>query len=581
MCGIAGIYLKDPAVVKAHAGLERMVDELLLGCEKRGKQATGFVAVTGDNKATIDKADVTASEFILNRERLPQDSRIILLHTRFATKGSTDDHRNNHPVIHGTCFTVHNGSVNNDDDLFEKHGFNRIAEVDSEIIPALMGKANFDPKAVDDLFYEVEGPVASATIDPINHPGKVMLVKTTGSPLHLIETDKFLIWASEGQTIRDAWGKVLGTPPAWKRVKFVGERKMIEVTAEGTKVYDMKKPPVKHAQSWTVVPRKDEKKDEQKDTDSGKDNTGWNSLVTAAEVRAAVVAARKRGDALAVTRVLTGVTGTRWEYCNICMDMVRPQDMVQTLQRGRMCIDCSAWWNRLYEMKATVSGVADEEEDDDTVDEFGVPVFVKTLNYIQAHRINELNRWSEDEDHVHMSVMDTIAEATGIQSEALNFMLFRMDVKTVKDNPKFSDLMTLLWDMYDKLYDGHWRKHDANYSADYKRILGRQVYAMPPADEGDRQKHPLIVNKAQHTRAGKCLFCARTKTKRILPPASEVDFGYCNRHWNTCSYRGCNNKANHTRREGIRVCHSHARGNSGCHSDTTLTKKGYKMEAVK
>ena len=52
----------------------------------------------------------------LSLGELPRDARTVILHTRFATQGSTSDNRNNHPVIspEGNIALVHNGVISND-----------------------------------------------------------------------------------------------------------------------------------------------------------------------------------------------------------------------------------------------------------------------------------------------------------------------------------------------------------------------------------------------------------------------------------------------------------------------------------
>src|SRR4051812_27560057 len=120
MCGIAGVHLKNPNFVKSHEGLEAFINALYLGIESRGRRATGIVAVEAGGKVgTFEKADITASDFIEIRDPLPENVRTILCHTRFDTKGDPKDNKNNHPVLYGSTFAIHNGAIFNDDKLFE------------------------------------------------------------------------------------------------------------------------------------------------------------------------------------------------------------------------------------------------------------------------------------------------------------------------------------------------------------------------------------------------------------------------------------------------------------------------------
>ncbi len=68
----------------------------------------------------------------------------MLLHTRATTKGSEKNNENNHPVIGFGWVVVHNGSVTNDDDLWdyyhEKQQVERFAEVDTSAVPLVLSR---------------------------------------------------------------------------------------------------------------------------------------------------------------------------------------------------------------------------------------------------------------------------------------------------------------------------------------------------------------------------------------------------------------------------------------------------------
>jgi glucosamine 6-phosphate synthetase-like amidotransferase/phosphosugar isomerase protein len=85
MCGIAGVHVKS-----AHLGrfpLDRFVDELFLGIEHRGRDASGYVAVNDEGEVMMQKAPVKASLFTRKRKTIPNSARTVLLHTRLATQG--------------------------------------------------------------------------------------------------------------------------------------------------------------------------------------------------------------------------------------------------------------------------------------------------------------------------------------------------------------------------------------------------------------------------------------------------------------------------------------------------------------
>lgn len=219
MCGIAGIHFKRPGALSP-AQTERFVNCLLLGIEHRGTDATGIVSVApGGKKIVLSKEALAAEDFIKIRPSLGDDPlRSILLHTRFATQGHQSRNVNNHPVLHGTTFVTHNGHIGNDADLFKANEIERLGEVDSEVIAALINKVGFDNVCL--ALQELQGGFAIAAIDA-QTPDKLVLAKGNSSPLVIFENKDFIVWASLREAIEEAWGATLGTPPRkWKFQEF-------------------------------------------------------------------------------------------------------------------------------------------------------------------------------------------------------------------------------------------------------------------------------------------------------------------------------------------------------------------------
>lgn len=208
MCGIAGIYIRNTEaakdVFKTPEMLEYFVNGLLLGIEPRGRDATGVVSVEkGGTEAKLCKSDLDATKFIEWREALVPEPRIVLCHTRFSTKGSPMNLNNNHPVQYESVFVTHNGHISNDDELFEEHKIKRIAQVDTEIIPALihlkgLGKTH-------EVLEELIGNYAIAAIQPKEHPDSVVLAKGPSSPFEYVDLGSMFIWASTRDAISKAW----------------------------------------------------------------------------------------------------------------------------------------------------------------------------------------------------------------------------------------------------------------------------------------------------------------------------------------------------------------------------------------
>lgn len=244
MCGIAGIYVKQPGVYERNK-LELLSDWLMLEIEHRGRDATGIFSIgDGETEGHLEKKDVEATKFVFERKGLVENPRIILMHTRFATQGEPTNPDNNHPVTYGDqsgrrLYVTHNGHISNDDKLFKTEELQRFAEVDSEIIPAMIWKYGFDK--VHLALQELEGGFAIACVDPSVLPDTVMLAKGSSSPLKYVETDKLLVWASEDSAIRAAWKSTFGGMcPNIRKWSELQAGDILMVTPDGTEKLEFK-----------------------------------------------------------------------------------------------------------------------------------------------------------------------------------------------------------------------------------------------------------------------------------------------------------------------------------------------------
>lgn len=238
MCGIAGIYLKNPEVdYLSTKEKESLVDWLYCGIEHRGTHATGIAVQDKNGETVLEKSDMPASKFIFWRRDLMPDARTILMHTRLHTKGKPENLLNNHPVQYDNIMMVHNGHISNDDELFKTEELERFAEVDSEIISALLHKYSMtEPK---EALEKMSGGFAIAAIDQ-NNPGKLLLAKGQSSPLVYLETRGMWIWASEEKAIRDALKYVLNWEPTTFEPKIMQFGEYILIDGEESEKHDFK-----------------------------------------------------------------------------------------------------------------------------------------------------------------------------------------------------------------------------------------------------------------------------------------------------------------------------------------------------
>jgi len=262
MCGIAGFYVRNQEGIN----LEKLTDELLLGIEHRGQDATGILAVSeGGETVTLQKDDIPATYFVQTRDWLPDNLKMLLGHTRLATQGLPKFNENNHPVQFKTCFATHNGMIYNDNEILSVYGpeGKRPAEVDSIAIPVLVAECGF-ANALDNI-EKLEGSWAIAVADPINNPDELLLARGHSSPLVFLNHPKILIWASTRQAIVDAWEKAVGTPPDITKFDYLDEGKALVVSIAG----EVKEQKFMDARGWGYNKRTWNISDEELDNMTG------------------------------------------------------------------------------------------------------------------------------------------------------------------------------------------------------------------------------------------------------------------------------------------------------------------------
>ena len=138
MCSIIGYYGDNSAAPILVKGLKRM--------EYRGYDSVG-VATKFDNKIEVKKGIGKVSEVnkTFQLDKLP--GKIGIGHTRWATHGKvTDSNAHPHPSNSGKIAIVHNGIIENFQELkenLEKDGYTFKSETDSEVIANLI-QQNFE-----------------------------------------------------------------------------------------------------------------------------------------------------------------------------------------------------------------------------------------------------------------------------------------------------------------------------------------------------------------------------------------------------------------------------------------------------
>jgi glucosamine--fructose-6-phosphate aminotransferase (isomerizing) len=220
MCGIAGYSLSHGSSVERTLAAQA----LLAGIAERGADATGYAFRGVGANVTVVKQRTGASE-LLDSVRVPGGTHEVLVHVRDYTKGHPTIEANNHPIRHGSVVGVHNGIIDNDEELFARHGWKRAhaaMTVDSEAIFALAEECRSDARALEELY----GAMAAAWMDE-RREDVVYLARGVGRPLWLGSRSREVFFAST----RDALEVVERTLRMTLRKQEVSEGRLVRLEA--------------------------------------------------------------------------------------------------------------------------------------------------------------------------------------------------------------------------------------------------------------------------------------------------------------------------------------------------------------
>jgi glutamine phosphoribosylpyrophosphate amidotransferase len=192
MCGIAGYSLAP------NSRLDRTLaaQALLAAIAERGTDAVGYAYAEPARSGAplvVVKQQTPASK-LLERVAVPNEANELLVHVRDFTKGHPSAAANNHPIRHGSVVGVHNGRIENDDELLAEHPCARAEPsmtVDSEAVFALAAHSDNDAKA----FEALHGSMAAAWLDE-RHLGVLYLARGVGRPLWIGEWQNGIVFAS-------------------------------------------------------------------------------------------------------------------------------------------------------------------------------------------------------------------------------------------------------------------------------------------------------------------------------------------------------------------------------------------------
>jgi glutamine---fructose-6-phosphate transaminase (isomerizing) len=189
LCGIAGYSLGPDSAVERTVAARA----LLAGIAERGADAAGYGYRTVEGRVAVHKQRSGATA-LLERIRVPEEASQLLAHVRDHTKGHPSLAANNHPIRHGAVVGVHNGVIDNDDELFARYRIDRAEPgmtVDSEIIFALAERSRGRTASALEQLY---GTMATAWLDE-GRP-ELIVARGLGRPLWLGSGKHELFFAS-------------------------------------------------------------------------------------------------------------------------------------------------------------------------------------------------------------------------------------------------------------------------------------------------------------------------------------------------------------------------------------------------
>jgi glucosamine 6-phosphate synthetase-like amidotransferase/phosphosugar isomerase protein len=224
MCGIAGYvgYAREGQWGQTHSILR----ELFLASEHRGRDATGFAALTepldrpSRQSPVLSKEAVPASHFVgTNDEWLRLARRrcsAVIQHVRAATHGAAGSPRNAHPFRSGSgLYLVHNGVVSNDLELLDSFSLRRESDTDSEVLLGVVAQAKTPAEGLATCLREVRGSMAVAVLD--SRTSVVYLANNGGRPLWVcrLRNERRTFFASTAGILLTALERVLGRGRDW------------------------------------------------------------------------------------------------------------------------------------------------------------------------------------------------------------------------------------------------------------------------------------------------------------------------------------------------------------------------------
>jgi len=224
MCGIVGIASDNNCIPALLSGLQAL--------EYRGYDSSG-IASSINNHLTYQKSIGKISNLIdkLNNKKLQGNTAIA--HTRWATHGKPIL-VNAHPFVKENCALVHNGIIENHEELINIHSLNRKniqSETDTEVIAEIYNKLLHEYKnpieALINMMSKIEGTFAFAFL--VKGTQSIYAARK-GSPLVIGLSEKCNALSSD----------ILGLPDEVREIIFLEENDIVEINNFSFSIFNHK-----------------------------------------------------------------------------------------------------------------------------------------------------------------------------------------------------------------------------------------------------------------------------------------------------------------------------------------------------
>jgi len=224
MCGIVGIASDSNCIPALLSGLQAL--------EYRGYDSSG-IASSINNRLVHQKSVGKISHLVdkLNSEEIQGNTAIA--HTRWATHGKPSL-VNTHPFVKENCAMVHNGIIENHEELINIHALNKKniqsatdTEVIAEAYNKLLDGINTPIEALINMISKIEGTFAFAFL--VKGTNSIYAARK-GSPLVVGLSEKCNALSSD----------VLGLPDKIKEIIFLEENDIVEINSSSFSIFNLK-----------------------------------------------------------------------------------------------------------------------------------------------------------------------------------------------------------------------------------------------------------------------------------------------------------------------------------------------------